>query len=278
MENQHKELEATCPFCKAVGTIKIPVQIYSQKKWGTVKIQVPPGAICKDHQFIVLVDPKGIIRGTEKVEVVTGGNEAPVDAAQEVITLKKLIESVGLNTMQYMLHALIFSYPINIVKSDSVESTNQIKFFLDQMVTENLREMLPSIEVIEEDKVQDVMLNKKNTLLISSQKEMLQVPWKEKLKYEEGILRKALDIFNENEQLVILQQEIAKLARDAELARAILDYYDEISRDEFSVELTKKMRINKVDKNYMNMVKLFVEKRFSKELVDKIKKKIKSKR
>jgi hypothetical protein len=278
MENEHKELEATCPFCKTVGTIKIPVQIYSQKKWGTVKIQVPPGAICKDHQFIVLVDPKGIIRGTEKVEIVTGGNEAPVDAPQEIITLKKLIDDIGLKTMQYMLHALIFNYPINIVKSDSVESTTQIKFILDQMLTENLRELLPPIEVIEEDMVQDVMLNKKNTLLIGSQKEMLQVPWKEKLKYEEGILRKALAIFNEGEQFVILQQEIAKLARDSELARGILDYYDEISRDEFSVELTKKTRITKIDKGYINMIKLFVEKRFSKELVDKIKKKIKNKK
>ena len=59
-------------------------------------------------------------------------------------------------------------HSIYIVKSDSVESTNQIKFIIDQMVTPNLREMFPPIEVIEEDVVQEVMLNKKNTLLISS--------------------------------------------------------------------------------------------------------------
>jgi hypothetical protein len=278
MENEHKELETTCPFCKAVGTIKIPVQIYSQKKWGTVKIQVPPGAICKEHQFIVLVDTKGIIRGTEKVELVTGGNEASVDAPQEFITLNKLIEKVSLKNMHYILHALIFNYPIYVAKSESLESTNQIKRILDQVVTENLRAMLPPIEVIEEVVIQDIILNEKNSLLIGAQNEILQVPWKEKLKYEEGILEKARDIFNEAEQLLILQQEIAKLARDSELARGILEYYDEISRDEFTIELTKKMRITKIDKGYINMIKLFVEKRFSKDLIDKIKKKIKAKK
>ena len=264
MENDHKELEATCPFCKAVGTITIPVQIYSQKKWGTVKIQVPPGAICKEHQFIVLVDTKGIIRGTEKVEIVTGGNGATGDVLQEFITLNKLIEKIGLKNMLYILHALIFNYPIYIVKNEELDSTSQIKQILNQVVTDDLQSILPPIEVIEEAMIQNIILNETNTLLIGSQNEILQVPWKEKLKYEEAILQKARDIFNESEQLVILQQEIAKLARDSDIARGILDYYDEISRDEFTLELTKKMRITKIDKGYINMIRLFVEKRFSK--------------
>ena len=201
-----------------------------------------------------------------------------MNAPQEFITLSKLIEKVSLKNMHYILHALIFNYPIYVVKSDSLESTKQIKQILDQVVADKLRTTLPPIEVIEEPMIQDIILNEKDSLLIGGQNEILQVPWKEKLKYEEGILQKARDIFNEAEQLLILQQEIAKLARDSELARGILEYYDEISRDDFTIELTKKMRITKIDKGYINMIKLFVEKRFSKDLVDKIKKKIKGKK
>jgi len=278
MDNDQKELEVTCPFCKAVGTIKIPVEIYTQKKWGTVKIQVPPGAVCKEHQFILLVDTKGIIRGTEKVELMTIGNQTTKDLTQEKITLSTLIEMLGMNSTYHVLHALIFNYPTYIVRSDSLTTTNQIKMILDQIVLENLRAILPPIDIIDYDMAQDVILNKKNVLLIGPQKETLQVPWKEKLKYEEAMVRKARDIFNEDEQLVILQQEIARLVRDAELARGILEYHDEITRDDFHIELTKKMRITKLDKIYLNMIRLYIEKRFSKDLLDKIKKKIKSKK
>ena len=278
MENDHKELEVTCPFCKAVGKITIPVEIYSQKKWGTVKIQVPPGAICKEHQFIVLVDTKGIIRGAEKVELTTRGNEVPKELPQEIFTLKTIIETLGLECTRYMVHALIFNYPTYIVRNDSITSTNQMNMILGAIILDNFQLALPLVEIIEEDVAEKIILYQKNSLLIDSQMKILQVPWKEKLKYEEAIVKKALDIFNEDEQLVILQQEIMRLVRDAELARGILDYYDEISRDDFSTELTKKMRISKMDKGYLNMIKLFVEKRFSKELVDKIKKKIKDKK
>ena len=278
MENDHKELEVTCPFCKAVGKITIPVEIYSQKKWGTVKIQVPPGAICKEHQFIVLVDTKGIIRGAEKVELTTGGNEVPKELPQEKFTLKTIIETLGLECTRYMVHALIFNYPTYIVKNDSIASTSQMKMILDAIILDTFQLALPLVEIIEEDVAQKIILYQKNSLLIDSQMKILQVPWKEKLKYEEAIVKKALDIFNEDEQLVILQQEIMRLVRDAELARGILDYYDEISRDEFSTELTKKMRISKMDKDYMNIVKLFIAKRYPEELIDKIKKKIKTKK
>ena len=276
--NDHKELEVSCPFCKAMGTIKIPTEVYSQKKWGTVKIQVPPGAICKQHHFIVLVDTKGIIRGTEKVEDVIGRIGEKKDDIEETLTLVEIIEKVGLDSLKYVLHALILNYPIYVVKSDELNSMERVKFILDQVVTEDFRSILPLIKIIEERDVQKVLLNEQEALVISSGKEILQTPWKEKLKYEEAILRKAGDLFNEGEQLVILQQEVAKLARDANLARYILEYNDELSREEFSSELTKKMRVKKVDRVYINMIKLFVEKRFSKELVGKIKKRIKVRR
>lgn len=278
MENDHKELEVACPFCKAVGKIKIPREIYSHKKWGTVKIQVPSGAICKEHQFIVLVDTKGIIRGSEIVEITTTRNGEIKDLPQTKFTLGTLIEIFGLDCTHHMIHALIFNYPTYIVKSDSLTSTNQLKMIFDEILLENFRLALPLVEVIEVSMAQNIILNKKDSLLISSKKEIFQVPWKEKLKYEEAIVKKARNIINENEQLVILQQEIMKLLRDAEFARGILNLYDEISRDDFSLELSKKMRISKLDKNYFNMIKLFIERRFSKELLNKIKKKVKSKK
>ena len=57
-----KKVELTCPACQTFKTIDIPDAIFDQKKFGTIKIQVPPGAVCPEHQFIAFVDTKGIVR------------------------------------------------------------------------------------------------------------------------------------------------------------------------------------------------------------------------
>ncbi|MBD3342499.1 MAG: hypothetical protein GF353_25590, partial [Candidatus Lokiarchaeota archaeon] len=64
-----KELVLTCPICQKEKAIQVPDSVFAQKKFGTIKIQVPIGAVCPDHQFIVFVDSKGIIRGYEKIDI-----------------------------------------------------------------------------------------------------------------------------------------------------------------------------------------------------------------
>ena len=61
-----KQIEVKCPDCEAQRSINIPVAVFSQKKFGTIKVQVPPGAVCEEHQFIVFVDTKGVVRGYER--------------------------------------------------------------------------------------------------------------------------------------------------------------------------------------------------------------------
>jgi len=69
MAEAFKVLEVVCPTCGKVKNISIPEAVFSQKKFGTVKIQIPINAVCPEHQFIVFVDTKGIIRGYEKIDV-----------------------------------------------------------------------------------------------------------------------------------------------------------------------------------------------------------------
>ncbi|MHA2281913.1 MAG: hypothetical protein ACXAC5_13805 [Promethearchaeota archaeon] len=64
-----KVLEIKCPTCGEIKNINVPESIFSQKKFGTIKIQVPLNAVCPDHQFIVFVDTKGTVRGYEKIDI-----------------------------------------------------------------------------------------------------------------------------------------------------------------------------------------------------------------
>ncbi len=65
-----RELKITCPTCEAVKNVNIPKKLFTQKKDGCIKIQIPPGIVCPEHQFIVFLDQNGSIRGYEKIDLV----------------------------------------------------------------------------------------------------------------------------------------------------------------------------------------------------------------
>ena len=43
-------LEVECPICSEVKNINIPESVFAQKKFGTIKIQIPINAVCPEHQ------------------------------------------------------------------------------------------------------------------------------------------------------------------------------------------------------------------------------------
>ena len=65
-----RELEISCPTCGSVKNIKIPKELFTQKKSGCIKVQVPFGAVCSTHQFVVFFDQNGLIRGYEKLDII----------------------------------------------------------------------------------------------------------------------------------------------------------------------------------------------------------------
>ncbi len=69
MAESYKELEVSCPICEVVKNIQIPKSILIQKRFGIIKIQVPQGGVCKEHQFIVFVNTEGNIMGYETIDL-----------------------------------------------------------------------------------------------------------------------------------------------------------------------------------------------------------------
>lgn len=62
-------LEVVCPACGGMKNLSVPANILTQKKFGTIKIQVPINAVCPKHQFLIFVDTRGTIRGYEKIDI-----------------------------------------------------------------------------------------------------------------------------------------------------------------------------------------------------------------
>ena len=66
MDQEFKIIEVSCPSCGINKNIKIPERLFTEKKYGFVKIQVPKDAVCSDHPFVVLISNKAQVIGYMK--------------------------------------------------------------------------------------------------------------------------------------------------------------------------------------------------------------------
>ena len=277
MAEPYKEILFSCPTCHAAKKVKIPEAIFSQKKFGTFKIQIPLGAVCSEHQFIAFVDTKGIIRGYEKIDILMAApSEKPEEQAEGVVTLKGLIDLYGLYGIFCLFHANIFKYPVYIVKDSTSEvDYNNVNNFFDRLLPENYKNSI-TFTFLDETDYNKIKLEEKSALLIDHLKNIVQTPWEHKLKFEEAIVKKALDIIDNEMQLILIEQNIQNFVKEAEQVKEILEKESvkEIFKKDLIIQLSEDLKIPKINKYRLSLIRYFINQWFSPQLTKKIKGKL----
>lgn len=256
-----------------VKNIKIPEALFAQKKFGTIKIQVPKGGVCSEHQFIVFVDTKGIIRGYEKIDLLM---KTPSEQKEEpgLYTLRRLIELFGLYGVFSLIHSKIFNYPAYILKGTYDEDyTDVVNTIGDQLLPPQYKGTT-TIQFIEGKNYNKIRLDEKDSFLMDSHNNILQTPWENKLKFEEELVKKAIEIINEDEQIKIIQQYIANFIRDAECAKQIVEDIKEIYEEDLIDKISRELMNPKMKPYRITLIKEFIKRRFSSKLAGKIKSKV----
>ncbi len=271
-----KEIEVTCPTCGETKSINIPESLFSQKKFGTIKIQVPVNAVCPNHQFIVFLDTKGVVRGYEKIDIAMA--VIPVETEKEItgiLTLRKLIQLFGTYGVLSLMHAKIFNYPSYIIKDADFGPTEELLNLIGNRIVPEKYRGHNSIRLLEKSDYSKIKLKEKNALLIDSlTQNILQTPWKEKLKFEEEIVKRALEIINEEEQLRLLQHRIAIFIKEAEQAKDILEEVNEIYDEDLIEQVSREALMPRMNQNRLTLIKEFIKHHFSQKLVSKMKSRV----
>jgi len=271
----YKTLEVKCPTCGKMKNIKIPVAILSQKKFGIIKIQVPFNAVCPEHQFLVFVDIKGIIRGYEKIDIQMAsitrkiGMEAP-----DRINLKNLLQVFGPYGIFSLIHAKIFNYPAYIIKDDQFTIDEDTLNTTGDLILPETYRGNRSIYLLGETNLDKIKLKEKESLVIDSYQNIYQIPWNEKLKFEEEIVKRALDIIDEQEQVKLLQQDIAGFIKEANHAVSILEQVKEIYDNDLIDQISNRMKIKKISSYRLNLIKEFIKRNISAKLAARIKNRV----
>jgi len=275
MSETFKVLEVSCPVCGETKNINIPEAIFSQKKFGTVKIQVPVNAVCPEHQFIVFVDTKGVVRGYEKIDIqmviITPETDKEVERR---LNLRKLIQLFGIYGIFSLIHAKIFNYPSYIIKNKNFEYSEEILNTVGDMILPESLSGSKTIYLLDGPSLNKLNIKDKDALIMDTQQHIFQTPWKVKMKFEEGIVKRALEIIDEQEQLKLLQQDIGRLINEANHATYILQDIKEIYEDELIEQLSKNLKIKTINNYRLNLIKEYIRRSISKTLASRIKNRV----
>lgn len=261
-----KNIKVKCPICQTIKNIDVPETVLSQKEFGTVKIQIPIGAVCQ-HQFLVFLDPQGIVRSYEKIDVhmTVSTEETPKEAAG-ILTLRKLIQIFGLYGVISLIHSKLFNYPSYIIVEEDFEHTEDLLNLIgDRMLPERYQGEKTIHLLLESDynkRYRHLQIDK-NALLMNTQQRSVQTPWDEKLRLEESMVKKALEIIDEEEQLFIIQNEILKFITEAETVKKVLKNAEGISEKDLKKQLIRDLKIPKISSNRLKLIKEFIKRRIS---------------
>jgi len=269
MGEAFREIQVTCPDCSIEKNIMVPEKLFIQKKFGIIKIQIPQGGVCREHQFITFIDAKGVIRGYDRIDLLMKTTVEEEEVKR--FSLKHFIDIFGLYEVFCLIHAKIFNYPAYIIKDKFFEDISNILNRISENLLPEEYQGTVSVKFLDETDYNKIKLNEKHAFVMDSHRHILQTPWREKLKFEEEIIKKAIDILNDDEQMIVIQQNILKLIREAEYVKKVLEKKKEIFEKDLMEQMARELMIPKPNRYRMNLIKEFIKQRYSSKLSEKVK-------
>ncbi|MCK4287498.1 MAG: hypothetical protein KAX18_14905, partial [Candidatus Lokiarchaeota archaeon] len=177
MLNTFKVLEISCPTCGEMKNINVPESVFSQKKFGIIKIQVPLNAVCSEHQFIIFVDTKGTIRGYEKIDIqITSLTRDFEKETERRLNLRTLIRLFGIYGIFSLVHAKIFNYPIYILKDEEFEFNEETLNTVGDIILPEDLGGKRTIHLLENSDISYLKIKEKETLIMDTQQHIFQTP------------------------------------------------------------------------------------------------------
>lgn len=125
-----------------------------------------------------------------------------------------------------------------------------------------------------EETIDKIKVKDKDAFIMDTHQHIFQTPWTTKLRFEEEIVKRALEIIDEKEQLKLLQQDIAFLVREVSYAISILHDVDGIYEDELIDKISKALNIKKISVYRMKLIKEFIRRNISEKIASKIKNRV----
>jgi len=269
-EIKEKSVEIKCPVpeCNTTKTIKIPEYLFEKKQVGLIKIQIHEG-ICCQHKFIIFLDRKGGIKGYEQIDMQINLVDLANRTIGQQVFLKDLLKMYGEYSVGSIIHSVIMKYPIILLRhTDEKNRAPEINKLLNDFLPDNFKN--PSATLSVEDK-EYKKAKIEDSLVINPEGMLAQTPWNDiPLTFEQNVMRKALDILDDESQSVIIQQDLETLMKKAKFVTDIIKDKSQIYEDDLKELIKKEFSDNGMSDYDIIMLKQVVQRRFKGD-INKIK-------
>ncbi len=281
MQDQYTLINFSCPRCGIEKGVPVPLSIFSAKQFGHIKIQVPIGAVCQDHEFIAFLDVEERIIGYETVDI-SISSLAKFDTHEEgkTTTIREFVEILGFRCFSGLLHAKLFNYPLFIIMKEEEYKINLD--VLNNLLDDAMPEMYKNTRHLElltyPGDIYPVATffyalvkhRRRNALLINTRKHIVQKPWSTDLQLERAIINSAVSREDQNEQIKFLSFYFSKFLEDVDKTIIILNTVKKIAKKDLVKKLKKIAITSTVTKTYLSILKEFIHKRMDPEIAKKI--------
>ena len=280
MSSSLKGFVVACPRCGTEKLMNFGSVFYYPKKFGTVKIKIPQGAVCKDHNFIVFISTKGQIVGYDVIDTsISSGQDGNLSKEITDLSLDELINAFGFNCVAGLIHAKLFDYPSFVVRSEDFNiNIEKLDEMFDSLIPLQYRNdnAIKDVEFdtyvfTNEDYFYSAFKNNNsNAFLINNRKHVIYKPWETTCDFEKSILDNALGRKDRSEQLKYLAQYINQFIKDVEFTKTLLENSKNISEKDLIKQLKQKLIVSTINKKRILIIKEFIKQRFPNELSAKI--------
>jgi len=235
--------------------------------------------VCDKHPFILFLDNNAIVKGYEKIDFQFDMpiEEEEVEITEEIITkfsINDILKKWGTYILYNLLHGYIFNYPIYIlIRKEIPDLTDSINELFPKFIPTQLNKT-GNISSIEFKTYDAIELTEDKSLLIDPSGIVIQSPWRSKLKFEEEIVKKALDIIDVQGQNIIIKKEIEKFLIQANKIVDLLKQVKNIYDVDLIAKLSDELMQPKISNDHLTALREYIARKYDPKIVKKIKNKV----
>ncbi len=292
MSEAFKRIKLACPKCGIEKSVRVPLELFNGKGFGIVKIQVPLGGVCEEHNFLVLLNKEGSVLGYETFDMlVSKTSEAGEEEAysekpneqeeleQSTSNLQNYINKFGFNCIVGYLHSKLFDYPSYLICRDDVEiQIDEMELLFNAIVPETYRNSHKLNVVLFDPEIYPqpgyyYALSKnrhQDAFIINPNRHVINVPWKTNIDYEKVMLRNALGENSSETQVKKLSEYINHFIEDVDHTVSFLKSVKKVKEKDLINSLNEAHPLTTFNKPRLRLIREFISKQITPELASKI--------
>lgn len=292
MDGNFKLLELACPKCGIEKTVRIPIELFDGKGFSIIKIQVPIGGVCDSHNFMVLLNKKGVILGYETFDMMVSKPTEPekfeaekekIEAYDEIelekSPLQNYIDKYGFNCIAGFLHSKLFDYPAYLIcRDDIIVEIDDMNANFNYVVPNEYRDS-HVMEVIKYDREiypqpgYYYALAKdryKHAFIMNPNRHVINTPWRTDIEYEKVMIRNAVEWKESDKHFKKLSEFVERFVKDVEITASYLKDVKKIYEKDLIKKLNKQIDLSTINKSRLRLIREFISKRITPEIAAKI--------